>query len=208
VLVIGRNLSPFTRRVVLSLRLLGLPFERAELGTATQADEIRAFNPLGRVPALRLDDGTVLIESAAILDYLDELVGPERALTPPSGPARRRVLHHCALLTGAMDKAVVAYYERTRRPAERVHMPAVEGNERQVSDGLAAAEAERPDAEGGWLLGGEQPTQADITALVTLPFLRVVLPHLVEAGRYPRLEALEARRGPGLPGFAETDPTP
>lgn len=205
-LVIGRNLSPFTRRVVLSLRLLDLPFERREWGTATHMDEIRAVNPLGRVPVVRLDDGTVLIESGAILDYLDEQVGPDRALVPPSGPDRRRVLHHCALLTGAMDKAVVAYYERTRRPADTVYLPAVQGNERQVVDGLTAAEAERPDANGGWLLGGDQPTQADITALVTLPFLRVVLPHLVEAGRFPRLEALEARRGPDLPGFAETDP--
>lgn len=207
-LVIGRNLSPFTRRVVLSLRVLGLPFERLELGTATHADEIRAINPLGRVPAVRLDDGTVLIESGAILDYLDEVVGPERALIPPSGPARRRVLRHCALLTGAMDKAVVAYYERTRRPAEMVYLPAVEANERQITDGLAAAEAERPDTDGGWFLGHDRPTQADITALVTLPFLRVVLPHLVEPGRHPRLEALEARRGATFPGFAETDPAP
>ncbi|WP_153342391.1 glutathione S-transferase N-terminal domain-containing protein [Roseospira navarrensis] len=207
-IVIGRNLSPFTRRVVLSLSVLGLPFERRELGTATHMDAIRRVNPLGRVPAVTLDDGTVLIESSAILDHLDELVGPERALTPPSGANRRRVLRHCALLTGAMDKAVVAYYERTRRPAEMVYAPAVEGNERQVADGLAAAEAERPDAEGGWLLGSMRPTQADLTALVALPFLRIVLPHLVEPGRHPRLEALVARRGPEVPGFVETDPTP
>jgi len=206
-ILVGRNLSPFTRRIVISLRLLDLPFERLELATATQRDEIRAFNPLCRVPALKLDDGTVLIESCAILDYIDEHVGPDRALIPPSGPDRRRVLHHCALITGAMDKAVMAYYERSRRPTEMVYMPVVEATESQVSAGLAAAEAERPE-DGAWLLGGDRPTQADITALVMLPFLSAVLPHLVEPGRYPRLEALVARRGPDMPGFTESDPAP
>lgn len=205
-LLIGRDLSPYTRRVAISMAMLDLPVERRHLGTATQQDEIRAFNPLGRVPALQLDDGEVLIESAAILDYLDELAGPDRALVPASGQPRRRVRHHCALLTGALDKAVWAYYERTRRPDDKIHWPWVEACERQVTDGLAAAEAERPDTAGGWLLGGDRPTQADITALVTLPFVRVVLPHLVPAGRFPRLEALEAR-GPDVPGFAETMPT-
>nr|WP_246423804.1 glutathione S-transferase family protein [Roseospira goensis] len=206
-MLIGRDLSPYTRRVAVTLRVLGLAHERLPLATATQQDEIRVYNPLGRVPALRLNDGTVLIDSAAILDYLDEQVGPDRALIPPAGPARRRVLQHCALLTGAMDKAVIAYYERTRRPEDKIHQPTVAGNERQVADGLAAAEAERPEG-GGWLLGGSRPTQADITAMVTLPFLAIVLPHLVGPGRHPRLEALVARQGPALPGFTETDPTP
>ena len=43
---------------------------------------IRQFDPLGRVPALVLADGESLIDSAAILDFLDDLVGPERALLP------------------------------------------------------------------------------------------------------------------------------
>ncbi|KAA5604687.1 glutathione S-transferase family protein [Roseospira marina] len=206
-ILVGRNLSPFTRRVLISMRILDVPFERRELATATQVEAIRAFNPLARVPALELDDGMVLIDSGAILDYLDEQAGPDRALTPSSGVERRRVLRHCALITGAWDKAVAAFYERSRRPAEMVYMPAVEASERQVADGLAAAEAERP-AEGGWLLGGERPTQADITAAVALPFLRVVLPHLVPAGRYPRLEALLDGPAAHVPGFAESDPTP
>jgi len=206
VLLIGRNLSPYTRRVAISLSVLGLPFERLLLGTATHMDEIRRFNPLGRVPALRLDDGTVLIESGAILDFLDQTVGPERALVPPSGLDRRRVLHHCALHCGVLDKAVAVYYEHTRRPADKMHAPWLEHLERQLVEGLAAAEAERPDAEGGWLLAGETLTQADITALVTLPFLGAVLPHLVEPGRWPRLEALVSVRGPAVPGFPETDP--
>ena len=50
-------------------------------------DAMRAINPLGRIPSLVLDDGEVLIDSAAILDWLDQTVGPERALLPPPGPS-------------------------------------------------------------------------------------------------------------------------
>ena len=48
---------------------------------------LAAFNPLRRVPTLVLDGGEALIESTAILDYLDELVGPDKAMIAESGPA-------------------------------------------------------------------------------------------------------------------------
>ncbi|MFO1072010.1 MAG: glutathione S-transferase N-terminal domain-containing protein [Geminicoccaceae bacterium] len=49
------------------------------------AAAMRAHNPLGQVPALVLDCGETLIDSAAILDWLDDKVGPERALVPAHG---------------------------------------------------------------------------------------------------------------------------
>jgi hypothetical protein len=64
-------------------------------------------NPLRRVPTLVLDSGEALIESTAILDYLDELIGPERAMIAEHGPARRHALKVCALATGLGDKAVI-----------------------------------------------------------------------------------------------------
>src|SRR3546814_16352739 len=65
-----------------------------------------------------LEDGTVLIDSAAILDWLDETVGPERALIPRAGAERRRALRLIALATGAVDQAGAAAYERIIRPAQ------------------------------------------------------------------------------------------
>jgi glutathione S-transferase len=53
-----------------------------------------------------LDDGEALIESTAILDFLDELVGPERAMIAERGPVRRHHLKICALGSGLGDKAV------------------------------------------------------------------------------------------------------
>ena len=64
------------------------------------AIRIAPFNPLRRVPTLVLDDGEALIESSAILDHLDEIVGPSRAMIADAGPARRHALKVCALATG------------------------------------------------------------------------------------------------------------
>ena len=60
-----------------------------------------------------LDDGEALIESAAILDHLDEVAGPAAALIAEHGPDRRRALKVCALATGLADKAVSLLYEGT-----------------------------------------------------------------------------------------------
>jgi glutathione S-transferase len=62
-------------KVRLLLTQLGIPFEREEIRlrmTPEVASEYRKLNPLGRVPSLRLEDGTVLAESNAILCYLAE----------------------------------------------------------------------------------------------------------------------------------------
>ena len=89
-ILIGQYDSPFVRRVAIALRLYGFAFEHRPWSTFGDADKIAAFNPLRRVPTLVLDGGEVLIESTAILDYLDELVGPDKAMIAESGPARRR----------------------------------------------------------------------------------------------------------------------
>jgi glutathione S-transferase len=114
-ILIGQYDSPFVRRVAIALRLYGLPFEHRPWSTFGEGDRIAAFNPLRRVPTLVLDGGEALIESTAILDYLDELVGPERAMIAARGPARRHALKVCALASGLGDKAVSLLYERMLR---------------------------------------------------------------------------------------------
>ena len=70
------------------------------------------LNPLRRVPTLVTDDGEALIESAAILDWVDEQAGREKALIATSGIPRRTTLRICALASGLADKAVSLVYER------------------------------------------------------------------------------------------------
>ena len=85
----GRNLSPFTRRVAIWCAMQGRQIERRELMVAgPDFDEIKAHSPVVRVPILVLDDGAHLIESFAICDYLDETAPNGTRLVPASGAAR------------------------------------------------------------------------------------------------------------------------
>src|SRR5262249_29829668 len=77
----------------------------------------RKTSPLARVPMLIRDDGSALIDSAVILDWLDREVGPDRALLPSSGIERDRAMQRVALGCGAVDKVGAAAYERIIRPS-------------------------------------------------------------------------------------------
>ena len=145
-LLVGQYDSPFVRRVAVSLRLQGISYEHCTLSVFADAQAMRRINPLGRIPSLRLDDGETLIDSAAILDWLDETVGPERALLPAQGAARRRGLRQMALATGIVDKVGQATYERLLRPAER-QWP--EWIERCRLQGMSALDALEADTERG-----------------------------------------------------------
>jgi glutathione S-transferase len=189
--LIGRNLSPYTRRVAIAMNVLGIKHERVYLTPwqEAQAKEIRAANPLTRVPILVLDDGETLFESGAMLDYLMEGVGPQKALIPPAGKDRRACLRIAAIGTGILDKGVAAFYERTKRPAEKVHQPWHDHLASQVTGGLRALEATPMTP---WFLG-DKMTMADITAAVAVTFLKRTSPQLFAGAAYPKLEALAAK---------------
>src|SRR4051795_12057298 len=80
-MLVGVNRSPFTRRVAITLAVYGMPYEQLPFSGFNDRAEVRASNPLGRIPALILDDGEVLVDSGAIIDHLDEAFGRDRALT-------------------------------------------------------------------------------------------------------------------------------
>ena len=75
-------------------------------------------NPVGKIPALRLADGSALHDSRVILDYLDhQHVG--NPLIPRDGSARWRRLTLASMADGIMDAAVLVRYETAMRPAEK-----------------------------------------------------------------------------------------
>lgn len=199
--LIGRYRSPFARRVAVSLQLLGLPYEHRPLSAWEAFEEVRATNPLARIPALILDDGEVLYDSNTIVDYIDQLIGPERALTPPSGVARRNVMRHVALALGITEKVVAVVYEHSQHAAEHVSTAWVERCEKQACSGLAVLESEKFTP---WFAGGRL-TQADIATVVMYDFVHLVNPSLLPPGAYPSLEAL-VERSHELPAFRNTRP--
>jgi len=195
--------SPFVRRVAITLKLLELPFEHANWSIGRDFDRVREYNPLGRVPTLVTDDGESLMESAAILDYLDELAGPDRALLPSSGPDRRRALNLMAMATGAAEKGVLQVYERVFRPEDKRHAPWVDRCRVQMSGSLAAIDrylGERGVSQ--WLVGNRM-TQADITCACVFTFLNDVLRVGSDSVMFSSLATL-ASRCESLPVFQET----
>src|SRR5262249_50418892 len=85
----SNNLSPFASRARLAIYAKGLNVEIADPPGGTKSPEYLAANPMGRVPALVLDDGTVLPESDVIVDYLEDAF-PTPSLRPDTAEARAR----------------------------------------------------------------------------------------------------------------------
>jgi len=197
-ILIGQYDSPFVRRVGIALTLYGLPFEQWPWSIFADADRIRPYNPLTRVPTLILDDGSVLIESHIILDHLDSLVPADRVLFPKAEPARREALKIAALATGLADKAVSLFYEnRLHQQVSDVWVGRCRG---QIAGVLSVLEADRAGRPGSYWFG-ERLGHADIAVAVVLRFVSEVHPDLVTLADYPalkdhtdRLEALPAFR--------------
>jgi glutathione S-transferase len=199
-ILIGQYDSPFVRRVAIAMRLYGLGFEHRPWSTFGQGDEIAAFNPLRRVPTLVLDDGEALIESTAILDYLDELVGADKAMIARGGPQRRRCLKICALATGLGDKAVSLLYERVLRKNQPSKIW-VERCGLQIGAVLDVLEKARARiASPYWF--GEKIGHADIAVACVLRFTGDAHPQLFEPANYPALAA-HATRCEALATFKE-----
>src|SRR5450432_1501931 len=198
-ILIGQYDSPFVRRVAIALRLYGLPFEHRPWSTFGEGEKIAPYNPLRRVPTLVLDGGEALIESTAITDYLDELVGTERAMIAARGPARRRTLQICELESGLGDKAVSLLQERVlcKEPSKICD----DRCEAQVGGVLEVLERQRDDVITPYWFG-ERIGHADIAVACVLRFAREAHPALFPAARYPALAA-HAEACEALPAFAE-----
>jgi glutathione S-transferase len=197
--LIGQYDSPFVRRVAIALRLYGLSFEHKPWSTFGDADTIAPYNPLRRVPTLVLDGGEALIESTAILDYLDELVGPDKAMLPAKGAERRHQLRICALASGLGDKSVSLVYESVLRK-EQLKLW-VDRCEAQITGALGVLEQERLAAKTPYLFG-ERIGHSDIMVACALRFTHEAHPNLYNATRYPALVA-HAARCEALPPFKE-----
>jgi glutathione S-transferase len=189
-ILIGQYDSPFVRRIGIALTLYDLAFEHRPWSTFGDADKIRPYNPLTRVPALVLGTGETLIESHSILDYLDSLVPADRALYPAAQPARHRAMKVAALATGLADKAVSLFYEKLfHREASDVWIARCRA---QIAGALAVLEADRAGRPSDYWFG-DRIGHADIAVATVLRFLTEAHPGLVAMEIYPALRAHAAR---------------
>jgi glutathione S-transferase len=189
-ILIGQYDSPFVRRVAIALRLYGLAYEHRPWSVFADGEKIERYNPLRRVPTVILDDDEVLIESAAILDHLDELVGPAKALIDDHGPKRRAALKVCALATGLADKAVSLIYERVlHQETSQIWLDRCSA---QIAAVLASLEAQRARI-GTPFWFGAAIGHADIAVACALRFTREAHPGIFDEQRWPALAAHAAR---------------
>jgi glutathione S-transferase len=137
--------SPFVRKVRIAASVLGLAdkIEVRETDLNSPADSIRVQNPVGKIPALILDDGEALYDSRVILEYLDHLAGGGRII-PREPKARFAALRLQALCDGILDASLLLVYEGRYRPAEMKVQSWVDLQAGKVARGLAALEAAPP----------------------------------------------------------------
>jgi len=193
-ILVGQYDSPFVRRVAISLKVLGFAYEHDTRSVFGDFDSMRTTNPLGRIPSLTLDSGETLIDSVAILDWLDREVGPERALTPASGPARTRALQLIALAAGGVEKFGAENYESIIRPSEYRWPEWITRLHTQGLGALAALEREDWSAK-------PRLDQVQISTGSLLGYLALTQPETLRD--FPKLSAFWDRCA-AMPDFIDT----
>ncbi|MBS0363149.1 MAG: glutathione S-transferase family protein [Proteobacteria bacterium] len=196
-ILIGQYDSPFVRRVAIALSTYGLAFEHKPWSTFGDVDQIATFNPLRRVPTLVFDDGQAMVDSLAILEALDDLVGPERASLARPGADRRDFLRISAFAAGVADKAVSLLYERVLR--EQAFPLWVERCRAQVAETLTLLDAERAKRTTPYLFD-DRLSHADVVLATMTRFVREALSAEFDWRPWPALVA-HAERCEALPVF-------
>jgi len=138
--------SPFVRKVRIVAALLNLDdrIETSNADTSDPADSLRTQNPLGKIPALILEDGEVLYDSAVIVEYLDALAGGGKVI--PTEPRQRfRSLTRQALGDGICEAAVLLRYEVLWREPERRSEKWTTHQSDKIARALIASDKDPPE---------------------------------------------------------------
>jgi glutathione S-transferase len=137
--------SPFGRKVKLAAAILGLDKDiTVEKADPTDAnDTIRKQNPVGKIPALIIENGTVIYDSPVILEYLDHRAGGNKII-PTEPEARFAALTLEALCDGVLDACILLVYEGRWRPPEMHVQKWTDYQADKVKRALDALEATPP----------------------------------------------------------------
>jgi glutathione S-transferase len=168
-ILIGQYDSSFVRRCAIAMRLYGMAFEHRPWSTFGEAEKIREYNPLTRVPTLVLEDGGVLNDSYSIIDYIDSIAPEDRLLMPRRQPERQQIMSVMSLAAGLADKVVALFYEMHLHD----HPSAAFSTRcrRQIGETVSALETGRASRETPYWFG-DRLTHADIAVACTMRHLK------------------------------------
>jgi len=174
--------SPYSRKVRLVIREKGLEHLVEEIVVDPFRDdpELQAVNPLGKVPALRLDDGETLFDSPVICQYLDGLT-ELCPLLPAAGWERWSTLRWEALADGIADAAYNMVMER-RRPAPEQSPSWIGHWSREIQRALDELERRIPELNG-------DPTLAQLAVGAAVGYLDFRVPELLYEAQSPQVAA-------------------
>jgi glutathione S-transferase len=189
--LIGMLDSPYVRRVAISFRLLGIPFEHRSISVFRTFEQFRQINPVVKAPSLVCDDGEVLMDSTLILEYGEALAAGRKSLMPTSLAQRQHELRVIGLALAACEKSVQIVYEHELRPAEKLHEPWLT----RVTGQLAAAYTALEDELQRMPLAvtSETISQAGVTTAVAWQFTHMLIPGVIDASKHPALDAHSAK---------------
>jgi glutathione S-transferase len=172
--------SPFVRKTLVVAHEKGLAdqIDIADAHVFDPDDPVHQDNPMGKVPALVRDDGSVLYDSNVICEYFDNLV-PEPQLTPSNGEARLTALRRNALGDGLSQAATWGMRERIRPEGERSDTY-IGYFDRTMSKCLAAANNEALDFP-------DQPTLGEISIACALSYIDLRYPDMDWRDNYTQL---------------------
>ena len=183
--LIGMLDSPYVRRVAISLQLLGLRFAHQSISVFRTFAQFQQINPVVKAPSLVCDDGEVLMDSTLIIEYAEALAAPHKSLMPTVISERQHVLRVIGLALAACEKNVQIIYERTLRPAEKLHKPWVSRGAGQLLAAYGALESELHSRT--LAVTSDTISQAGVSAAVAWHFTQMTLPEVVTTAAYPIL---------------------
>ena len=177
--------SSFARKIRMMLIEKNIGHE-VELLNLWEPNDLQKINPIGKVPALRLDDGRVLINSPLIADYVDGKY-PQPRFIPANPDTRMEVRRWEAVADGMMEAVGASMYEVRFHDEAKRSQAWLDRQRGKIDAGLAALEGVL--GNGPWCVG-DAMSLADIAIACHLGFITLRVPHFFAQERYPNLVRL------------------
>ena len=183
--LLGTHTSPYVRKARLVLLEKKLPHDYVVDPPSDPNSEVYRVNPLGRIPALILDDGECIFDSVVIAEYADTLNDSPILIPRSDALTRMRVRRWEALADGIMDSAVVVRNEVTRPPEMQLAATLALHNS-AISHALQHVAAQLGSRD--WC-EGDALSLADLALVSALAYLDLRQPERDWRGAHPNLAA-------------------